>query len=74
MGIDNKNKILVNLLKLFKYIKIRALDELWRYGRLWALEWAWYTDKTNLRCAGISRICMPNPSIAAFIVFKIDSA
>jgi len=37
------------------------------FGGLWALEWAWHTDKTNLRCAVISRIGMPNPSIAAFI-------
>jgi len=27
-------------------------------GGLWALECAWHTDKTNLLCAGISRICM----------------
>jgi len=33
-----------------------------------ALEWAWHTDETNFLCAGISRICMPSPSIAAFIV------
>jgi len=33
-------------------------------GGWWALEWAGHTDESNLRCAGISRICMPNPSIA----------
>jgi len=37
-------------------------------GGLWALEWAWQTDESNLRCAEIYRICKPNPSIAAFIV------
>jgi len=36
-----------------------------------ALEWEWHTDETNLRCAGIFRICMRNPSIAAFIVSEI---
>jgi len=40
---------------------------------LWALEWAWHTYETNLRCAGIFRICMPNPSIAALIVFEITA-
>jgi len=34
-------------------------------GGLWALEWAWYYTETNLRCAGISGICVPNPSIVA---------
>jgi len=32
-------------------------------GGLWTLEWAWHSAETNLRCAGISGICMPNPSI-----------
>jgi len=43
-------------------------------GGLWALEWAWHTDETNMRCAGIFRICMPNPSIAASIVSEITDA
>jgi len=30
---------------------------------LWALEWAWHSAETKLRCAGILGICMPNPSI-----------
>jgi len=34
---------------------------------LWALEWALHPDETNLRCAGISRVCMPNSSIPAFV-------
>jgi len=38
---------------------------------LWALERAWHPDETNLRLAGISRICMSNPSNAAFIVSEI---
>jgi len=29
---------------------------------LWALEWAWHPAETNLRCAGSSGICMPNPT------------
>jgi len=37
-------------------------------GGLWAFEWAWHPPETNLRCAGISGICMPNPSIVALIV------
>jgi len=36
-------------------------------GALWALERVWHTDETNLRCTGNFRICMPNPSTAAFI-------
>jgi len=28
-------------------------------GGLWALEWTWHYAETNLRCAGISGICMP---------------
>jgi len=40
---------------------------------LWALEWAWHTDETILRCAQISRIYMPYPRIAAFIVSEITA-
>jgi len=40
---------------------------------LWALEWAWHSAETNLRCAGISGICMPNPSIVACIVSEISA-
>jgi len=39
----------------------------------WALEWAWHSAETNLRCAGISGICMPNPSIVACIVSEISA-
>jgi len=42
-------------------------------GGLWALECAWHISETNLRCAGISAICMPNPSIVAFIVSEISA-
>jgi len=38
---------------------------------LWALEWAWHSAETN--CAGISGICMPNPSIVACIVSEISA-
>jgi len=42
-------------------------------GGLWALECPWHTDETNLRCTGISGICMPNPSIAVFIISEITA-
>jgi len=35
-------------------------------GGLWALDWARHTDEINLRWAGISQICMPKPSVAAY--------
>jgi len=41
-------------------------------GGLWALEWTWHFAETNLLCAGISGICMPNPSIVALIVSEIS--
>jgi len=40
-------------------------------GGLWALEWSWHSTETNLRCAGISGICVPNPSIVTLIVSEI---
>jgi len=39
---------------------------------LWALEWAWHSAETNLRCAGVLGICMPNPSIVACIDLDPD--
>jgi len=42
-------------------------------GGLWALEWAWPIAETNMRCAGISGICMPNPIIVALIVSEISA-
>jgi len=42
-------------------------------GGLWALEWAWHSAVTNLRCAGISGICMPNPSIVACLFSEISA-
>jgi len=30
-------------------------------------------SETNLRCAGISGICMPNPSVVALIVSEISA-
>jgi len=43
------------------------------WGGLWALEWAWHSAETNLRCTGISGMCMPNPSIVACIVSEISA-
>jgi len=37
-------------------------------GGLWALKLVWHIYETILRWAGISRICIPSPIIAAFIV------
>jgi len=42
-------------------------------GGLWALEWACHSTETNLRCAGISGICVPNPSIVTLIVSEISA-
>jgi len=42
-------------------------------GGLWALQWAWHPAETNLRCAGISGICVPNLSIAALVVSEITA-
>jgi len=36
-------------------------------GGLWSLKWTWHI------CAGISGICMPNPSIVAFKVSEISA-
>jgi len=40
-------------------------------GGLVALEWAWHNAETNLRCAGISGICMPNPSVLAHFILAL---
>jgi len=42
-------------------------------GGLWALEWSWHTDETNMRCAGSSGICMPSPNSLALIVSEISA-
>jgi len=42
-------------------------------GGLWTLEWAWHSAETNLRWAGISGICMPNPNVVACIVSEISA-
>jgi len=42
-------------------------------GGFWALEWAWHSTETNLRCAGILGILIPNPSIVALIVSEISA-
>jgi len=47
---------------------------IWISGRhIWALEWAWHTDETNLRCARSSGNYMPSPNILAFVVSKISA-
>jgi len=41
----------------------------------WALEWAWlFRAETNLRCAGISGICLPNRSIVLTLIVSEISA
>jgi len=57
-------------LKYFSSMEIMGATGL---GGLWALEWAWHPAETNLRCAGISGICMANPSVVALIVFEISA-
>jgi len=42
-------------------------------GGLWELEWALHIAEINLRCAGISGICMPNPSFVDSIVSEISA-
>jgi len=42
-------------------------------GGLWALEWAWHSTEPNLRCVGISGICVPNPSIVTLTVSEISA-
>jgi len=42
-------------------------------GGVWALRWAWHSAETNWSCAGISGICVPNPSIVDFIVSEISA-
>jgi len=44
-----------------------------RAFQFWAVCGTWHNDETNLRCAGISGICMPNPSIATLIVSEITA-
>jgi len=39
---------------------------------LWALEWAWHSAETNLRCVRSSGICMPNHNSLALIVSDTD--
>jgi len=42
-------------------------------GGLLALEWAWHPAETNLRCAVILGICMPNSSIVDLKVSEISA-
>jgi len=37
-------------------------------GGVWALEWAWHSAETNLRCVRSSGICTPNLNSLAPIV------
>jgi len=41
-------------------------------GNFWALQWAWKHGPTNLRCVFVSRICMQDLSLLAFIVPEIS--
>jgi len=50
-----------------------APEGFYRYGRLWALEWARSPAETNFRCAGSPRICIPSPNILALIVSEISA-
>jgi len=40
---------------------------------LWALEWAWQSTETNLRCVRSSGICTPNLNSLALIVSEISA-
>jgi len=42
-------------------------------GGLWALEWAWHSTETNLRCVRSSGICKPNLNSLAPIVSEISA-
>jgi len=42
-------------------------------GGYWALEWAWHSAETNLRCARSSGICTPNLNSLAPIVSEISA-
>jgi len=42
-------------------------------GGLWALEWAWQSAETNLRCVRCSGICTPNLNSLAPIVSEISA-
>jgi len=66
IGID-ENNTLYNFYFSIKTVGATVL------GGLWALEWAWHIAETNLRCAGISGIGMPNPSIVTPIVSEISA-
>jgi len=40
-------------------------------GGLWALEWAWQSTETDLRCVKSSGICTPNLNSLALIVSEL---
>jgi len=42
-------------------------------GGLWALEWAWHSTETKLRCVRSSGICTPNLNSLALIVSEISA-
>jgi len=67
IGIDENNKF---HLKFYSSIETVGATV---FGSLWALEWAWHSAETNMHCAGISGICMHNPSIIACIASKISA-
>jgi len=65
IGINDNNTFQLKFFSSFKTLGATVL------GGLWALEWAWHSAETNLRCAGTSGIHTPIPSIAACIVSEI---
>jgi len=47
------------------------LDVPVRYGRLWAIKWAWHPAETNFGCERILSIYMPSRNFLVFIVSEI---
>jgi len=67
IGIDENNTIHLQIFSSIKTVITTGLVG------LWALEWAWLSAETNLRCAGSSGICMPNPNSLALILSEITA-
>jgi len=70
VGIDENNRIRIRIRIYLSSIKTVGVTVL---GGLWALEWAWQSTETNLRCVRISGICTPNLNSLALIVSEISS-
>jgi len=67
IGIDENNTLQLNFYSSIKTVGATGL------GGLWALEWAWYSAETNLRCVRSSGIYTPNLSSLAPIVSEISA-